>query len=90
MRNSSSWYLYKILRVLLVVCFAMSDIGAMFYGIDYYLYILGIEYYELLWIVYSSAISDCGDQSFLIQVEYAMYWALGTTSTGAYGDVSAA
>ncbi len=30
------------------------------------------------------------DYPFIIQLEYAMYWALGTASTAAYGDISAA
>ena len=43
----------------------------------------------MLWIVDTGAISDCVQQPFQIQLEYAMYWALGTASTAAYGDISA-
>lgn len=43
----------------------------------------------MLWIVSCTAITECVEQPFIIQLEYAMYWALGTASTAAYGDISA-
>lgn len=87
-----TWFysFYKIFRTLLIMFMAISYVGSLFYGIAYYLYKIPIENTFLLWIVETGAITDCVDQPFIIQLEYAMYWALGTASTAAYGDISAA
>lgn len=68
---------------------AISYIGSLFYGVDYYLYITGAQYPYLLWIVDTQAWEGIVFEPLFIQVEYALYWALGTASTAAYGDISA-
>ena len=87
----SSFYIpYKIFRTLLIVFMAIAYVGSLFYGIAYYLFTQNIPNQNLLWIVNTSALNDIVSYPFIIQLEYAMYWALGTASTAAYGDVSAA
>lgn len=80
---------YKVFRTLLILLMVISYVGSLFYGIAYYLYTLNIEYYFLLWVYDSGAVSDLVSYPFINQLEYAMYWALGTASTAAYGDISA-
>lgn len=88
--GTSFYFVYKIIRTLLILAMVISYVGSMFYGIAYILYKQEIADQFLLWIVYTPAISQCVAKPFNIQLEYAMYWALGTASTAAYGDISAA
>ena len=76
--------LYGIL-ILLVLA---SYVGCVFYIIDYQSYIQGYQYPDLLWIV-NSAWSDIINSSFFLQLNYTMFWSLGTASGAAYGNVSA-
>lgn len=82
------YILYKVIRTLLIVFMAIAFVGSLFYGVAYIMYVQGINV-DMLWIVNCGAISECVEQPFIIQLEYAMYWALGTASTAAYGDISA-
>jgi hypothetical protein len=86
------WYpIYKVLRTLLIVFMVIAYIGSIFYAIDYNQYhYQTYQFEELLWIVNTPAISECVTRPFIIQLEYSVYWALGTASTAAYGDISAA
>lgn len=87
-----TWFypIYKILRTLLILFMVISYVGSLFYGIAYLLYKQDVQYCFLLWILDTGAITGLVEQPFLIQLEYSMYWALGTASTAAYGDISAA
>lgn len=85
------YWVYKILRTLLIMFMAISYVASLFYGIAYYLYIIDVNYAStLLWIEQTPALNDIVSQPFIVQLEYAIYWALGTASTAAYGDISAA
>lgn len=88
--GTSFYPFYKLIRTLLILFMVISYIGSIFYGIAYYLYISDSPHQNLIWIVSTPAIENCVDQPFIIQLQYAIYWAIGTASTAAYGDISAA
>lgn len=67
---------------------SISYVSSAFYSLDYLLYINDVPFSEFLWVTNMSTEPNAIDRPFVVQLLLANYWALGTASTAAYGDIS--
>ena len=83
------YVIFIVLYGLFILIILVTYVGCIFYQIDLILYRDNYAYPSLLWIN-QSAWDDIINSNFGVQLVYAIYWSVGTASSCAYGDISAA
>jgi hypothetical protein len=88
-----SYAFYRLLRVVIGLWFLATWIAGIFFAIDYSFYLEKGFYYQKnqLWLTNTSAVGNLNliiNFSWYVWYEYALYWALQTSSTVGYGDLT--
>jgi hypothetical protein len=65
----------------------ISYLSSIFYAIDYAIYSNGGPLAGDIWLVGMSTEPNLIDKPFWVQLLIINYWAMGTSSTAAYGDI---
>ena len=86
--GTSFYVVYNVFYGLFILIILVSYVGCIFYQIDHILYNDNYKFGSLLW-VNDSAWNNIINDSFGVQLLYAIYWSIGTASASAYGDIAA-
>ena len=79
--------MYRIFFTIMVTFTVISYLSSIFYAIDYAIYMGGGPLSEFIWLVDMGSEPNLIEQPFWVQLLMINYWALGTSSTAAYGDI---
>ena len=88
-----AYCIYRLIRLILLLWFITTWIATIFFAIDYHFYLAKGYYYQKnqLWLTNTSAVGNLQiitAFSWDVWYEYALYWALQTSATVGYGDLT--
>ena len=78
---------YRIFFTIMVTFIVISYLSSIFYAIDYTIYQEGGPLSDFIWMVAMGSEPDLIEKPFWVQLLMINYWAMGTSSTAAYGDI---
>jgi hypothetical protein len=79
--------IFQVFFAILITFSMLSYLSSIFYAIDYAIYQFGGPLSSFIWLVDMGSEPDLIQKSFWTQLLMINYWAIGTTSTAAYGDI---
>ena len=85
--GTTGYPVYKIFFTILSTFTMISYLSSIFYVIDYAIYTSNGILSPLIWLTGNSYEPDLINQPFWVQLLMINYWAMGTSSTAAYGDI---
>ena len=88
-----TYCIYRLIRLIVILWFITTWIATIFFAIDYHYYLAKGYYYQKnqLWLTNTAAVGNLEIIkvfSWYVWYEYALYWALQTSSTVGYGDLT--